>query len=323
MASDEIAIDISPDIILYKDGRVVRNFVQPYVPPSLDDPTTGVSTKDVPISSEVSARIYLPKVTNTKDGHQKFPVLVYFHGGGFCLVSAFDSLYNTYLKRLASDAKAIIVSVEFRLTPENPLPAGYEDCWTALQWVASHVVDSSSTRIDREQWLINHGNLDKLYIGGDSTGGNMVHNIAMRAGSESLYCGRKISGAILSYPYFLISSWAKKSDEILSDMVKMYKKYWVLSCPSAPGGYDNPMVNPVVDGAPSLARIGCSRMLVIRAIDDIREAHLLYTDALKKSSWNGELELADFEGYDHFFEIFNPTTQRAKNIIHRIASFIK
>nr|WRU92892.1 HID1 [Rauvolfia tetraphylla] len=321
MATDETAIDLSPDIILYKDGRVERNFVQPYIPPSLEDPTTGVSTKDVPISQEVSARIYLPKLV-VADG-QKFPILVYFHGGGFCLVSAFDSLYNTYLKLLASEAKAIVVAVEFRLTPEHPLPAGYQDCWTALQWVASHVADNSTTGTDRELWLINHGNFNKIYIGGDSTGGNMVHNIAMRAGRESLCGSLRISGAVLSYPYFLISSWAKESDETLSDMVKMYKKYWLLSYPSAPGGYENPMVNPVVDGAPSLAGIGCSRLLVIMAIDDIREAHLLYVEALKKSGWKGELELADFEGYDHFFEIFNPTTERATNMIHRIASFIK
>lgn len=319
-SSDEIAIDISPDIILYKSGKVVRDFVRPYVPPSLEDPTTGISTKDVPISAEVSARIYLPKLDTDA---QKFPILVYFHGGGFCLVSAFDSLYSTYLKSLASEAKTIIISVEFRLAPENPLPVGYEDCWTALQWVASHAVDNSLSCIDREPWLIHHGNLDKVYIGGDSTGGNMVHNILMKSGREKLNGDLKISGGILSYPYFLISSWAKKSDEELSDMVKMYKKYWLLSCPSAPGGFDNPMVNPVVEDAPSLAGIGCWRLLVIMAIDDLREAHLSYVEGLKKSGWKGELELADFEGYDHFFEIFNPTTQRAKNIIHRIASFIK
>nr|WRU92903.1 HID4 [Tabernanthe iboga] len=320
MASDEIAIDISPDITLYKDGKVVRSFVHPYVPPSLEDPTTGVSTKDVPISPEVSARIYLPKVITYG---QKFPILVYFHGGGFCLVSAFDSLYDTYLKLLVSEAKAIVVAVEFRLTPEYPLPTGYEDCWTALQWVASHAVDYSTTGVDREPWLINYGNFDKLYIGGDSTGGNMVHNIAMRAGQENLQGGLKILGGILSYPYFLVSSWSKKNEEALSDMVKMYKKCWLLSYPSAPGGYDNPMVNPVVDGAPSLAGMGCSRLLVIMAIDDVREAHLLYVEALRKSGWKGELELADFEGYDHFFEVLNPTNQRAKNMIKRIASFIR
>nr|WRU92869.1 HID2 [Amsonia hubrichtii] len=319
MGSDEIAIDLSPDIILYKDGRVVRNFVHPHVPPSLEDPATGVSTKDVPISQEVSARIYLPKVITDV---QKFPILVYFHGGGFSLVSAFDSLYHTYLKLLASKAKAIIVAVEFRLAPEHPLPAGYEDCWTALQWVASHV-DKSTIGIDREPWLINHGNFEKLYIGGDSTGGNMVHNIALRAGQEGLHGGLKILGGILSYPYFLLSSWDKESEEKLSDMKKIYKKYWLFSYPSAPGGYDNPMVNPVADGAPSLSGIGCSRLLVIMAIDDIREAHLLYVEALRKSGWKGELELADFEGFDHFFEIFNPSTQRAKNMIKRIASFIK
>lgn len=50
-----------------------------------------------------------------------------------------DPLYhNNTLNKLVAEANVVAVSVDYRLVPEHPLPAAYEDSWTALQWVASH-----------------------------------------------------------------------------------------------------------------------------------------------------------------------------------------
>nr|WRU92885.1 HID2 [Melodinus tenuicaudatus] len=314
--SDDIAID-HPYIKIYKDGRVQRLHSTPYLPPSLEDPATGVSWKDVPISLEVSARIYLPKIRQNQK--EKLPILVYFHGAGFFLESAFCSFFHTHVKHFVAEANVVAVSVEFRLAPENKFPAAYEDCWTALQWVASHVdLDNSSLKnaIDKEPWIINHGDFDKLYLMGDGTGANVVHNMAIRAGKESLNGGVKILGGILYYPYFLIKTNTKFSDF----MENSYKKNWSLSFPTAPGGNDNPMVNPLADDAPDLSGITCSRLLVSMVSDEARELTLLYIDALKKSGWKGELEVADLDG--SYFEIFKPETEGAKDKIKRLASFI-
>nr|WRU92893.1 HID1 [Tabernaemontana divaricata] len=316
-SSDEIIFDLPPYIRVFKDGRVERLHSSPYVPPSQDDPATGASWKDVPISSEVSARIYLPKISRKEK--EKLPVVVYFHGAGFCLESAYKSFFHTYVKHFAAEAKAIAVSVEFRLAPEHHLPAAYEDCWTALQWVASHVdVDNSSLKnaIDKEPWIINHGDLDKLYLWGDSTGANIVHNVLIRAGNESLHGGVKILGAILYYPYFLIRTSSRQSDYMENE----YRAYWKLAYPSAPGGNDNPMINPVAENAPDLAGYGCSRLLVSMVADEARDITLLYIEAVKKSGWKGELDVADFEG--DYFEIFSPETEIGKNKVKRLTSFI-
>nr|WRU92905.1 HID6 [Tabernanthe iboga] len=317
-SSSEIVTDLSPVLKVYKDGTVERLYDTPYVPPSPEDPTTGVSSKDIKISSAISARLYLPKMT---DPTQKLPILVYFHGGGFCLESAFSSANNRYLNLLVSEAKALAISVEYRLAPEHPLPAQYEDCWAALQWVASHSIDSSNT--DKEPWLMDHGNFDKLYIGGDSSGGNIVHNIAMKAGHQSLPGDLKILGGFLSFPYFWGSNFSVAGDSTAVNGQSLAYRLWMFAYPSAPNGIDNPMINPLADDAPSLFRIGCPRLLLCTSEkDEFREPTPRYVEGLKKSGWKGEVELVDIEGEGHCFHMFNPDSEKARYLIKRLASFI-
>ncbi|KAJ7980082.1 2-hydroxyisoflavanone dehydratase [Quillaja saponaria] len=291
----EVAKEIPKIIRIYKDGTVEPLPGSPIVPPSLHDPKTGVSSKDITISDNpsISARLYLPKLTQSNNQeNQKIPVLVYFHGGGFCKESAFSFLCHRLLNLIVSQANVLAVSVEYRLAPKHPLPAAYEDCWVALQWVASHL---ASRPINSDPWLINHGDFQKLYIGGDSAGGNIAHNIALRAGVESLSSGVKITGAFISGSYF----WGSKP--IGSESVAGHEQgngilLWNIVYPDAPGGIDNPMINPVVAGAPSLAGLGCSKLLVVvTGKDGLRERGVLYYEAVKKSGWKGEVELFEVE----------------------------
>lgn len=314
--SSDIVTDIFPVIRVYKDGKVERLFGSQYVPPSPEDPITGVSSKDITISPEISARLYIPKIT---DPNQKLPILVYIHGGGFCIESAFSFHHQRYVNLLASQANVLAVSVEYRLAPEHPLPAAYEDSWAALQWVASHMNKSDT---EREPWLINHGNLNKLYVGGDSAGANIVHNVVMRAGAESLYWEVNILGAFLIQPYFWGSNF-NSNKSCTQEKERLACEIWKLSYPSAPGGIDNPMINPLADDAPSLSGLGCSRLLVNVAEKDIlRNTGTLYAEAVRKSGWKGEVELFEVEGKDHSFHIFDPEDEEAKIQMQLLASFL-
>ncbi|KAL6213434.1 hypothetical protein ACLB2K_012881 [Fragaria x ananassa] len=107
--------------------------------PATIDPQTGVQSKDVVISTTplISARLYLPKSAIPKSTG-KFPLLIYFHGGGFCNGSAFSPTYHNHLNLLVSEVNVIAISVEYRLVPEHPLPAAYEDSWAAVKWVETH-----------------------------------------------------------------------------------------------------------------------------------------------------------------------------------------
>ncbi|OMP08692.1 Alpha/beta hydrolase-3 [Corchorus olitorius] len=319
----EVATEVLPFIRVYKDGSVERLADSPIVPPSAQDPETGVSSKDITISEipPISARIYLPKQVEVEET-QKVPLLVYFHGGGFCFESAFSFVETKFMNRLAYHAKAVVISIEYRLAPEHPLPIPYEDCWTGLQWVVSH---SSDHEIDnKESWLTNYVNFDRVYVAGDSAGANLAHNILMRAGSEALNCGVKITGAFITHPYFWGSEPVGSETKIVDEREKLPMfTIWNLVYPEAPGGIDNPMVNPVVSGAPSLAGLGCPRLLITVAEKDmLRDRGILYYNSVKESGWKGELELIEVEEEDHAFHILVHESEKAKDHIKRLAAFL-
>lgn len=310
---NEVTIEFRNLIRVYKNGRVERLFGSPTVPPSPEDPATGVASKDIDISPEIKARIYLPKLTNSPPD-QKLPILVYYHGGAFCLESAFSFLDHRYLNRIVAESNVIAVSVEYRLAPEHPLPVVYEDSWTALQWVGSHT--ESKPGFEKEPWLFNHGDFEKILIGGDSAGGNIVHHLALRSGSESLNGGIKISGCLLCFPFFLTSKDFKEDS--------LPSKIWGFVNPSAEDGVDDPRINPFVEKAQSLSTLGCSKIFVcVAEKDEVRNIDVQYVEAVKKSGWKGEIELIDVDGEDHCFQIFDTETEKAKNLIKEMANFMK
>ncbi|KAK8511063.1 hypothetical protein V6N13_013474 [Hibiscus sabdariffa] len=324
MGSDgkEIATQILPYIRVYKDGSVERLADSTIVPPLASDPETGVSSKDITVSQNppISARIYLPK--HLLDQHPKVPILVYFHGGGFCFESAFSFVETKFMNRLVCLANVVVISIEYRLAPEYSLPIAYEDCWAALQWVVSHAnCDCDS---DKESWISTYVDLDRVYVGGDSAGANLAHNILLRAGSEGLNNGVKIKGAFLTHPYF----WGSKPvGSEMKDVEEREKSamytMWHFVYPEALGGVDNPMMNPVAPGAPSLAGLGCSRLLVsVAGKDLLRDRVIMYYNAVKESGWKGELELVDVEGEDHAFHILVYESENAEKLIKRLASFL-
>ncbi|XP_027362532.1 2-hydroxyisoflavanone dehydratase-like [Abrus precatorius] len=314
-SNKEIEKELLPLIRVYKDGTVERLLSSPNVSPSPQDPETGVSSKDIVISHNpfLPARIFLPKTPLS------LPIFVYFHGGAFCVESAFSFFCHRYLNLLVSEANVIGVSIDYRLLPHHPLPAAYEDGWTSLQWLASHVTNNPT---NAEPWLLTHGDFSKVYIGGDTSGANLAHNLAMRAGTETLVGNLKIEGAMLCCPFF----WGSKpigSEGVDEHEQSLAIKVWSFVYPNAVGGIDNPMVNPCAPEAPSLATLGCSKMLIaITGKDEFRDRDILYYETVKKSGWQGELQMFDAGEEEHGFHIFKPETDGAKAMIKRLASFL-
>jgi acetyl esterase/lipase len=160
--SDEVVREFGPLLRVYKSGRIERPLVAPPVEPG-HDAATGVQSKDVHLGS-YSVRLYLPPVATADGAKAKLPVVVYVHGGGFVAESAASPGYHLFLNRLAAACPALVVSVDYRLAPEHPLPAGYDDCLAALKWVLSAA----------DPWVAAHGDLARVFVAGDSAGGNVL-----------------------------------------------------------------------------------------------------------------------------------------------------
>ncbi|KAL0454222.1 UNVERIFIED_CONTAM: putative carboxylesterase 12 [Sesamum latifolium] len=271
-STSDILYDIYPFIRVFKNGTIQRFIGQDFAPAGLD-PTTGVHSKDVIISApncNLSARLYLPRAAAA----HKLPLLLYFHGGGFFTESAFSPTYHRHLNSLVARARVVAVSVNYRLAPEHLLPIAYQDSWLALKWAFSH-----NNAGGQEPWLRKYADFGRVYLGGDSAGGNIANQIAIRVGLESPDPEIKVNGMFLNCPYFL----GKKNESAGNNgyaEIQM-EKLWLYAYPNS-SGLDDPLVNPGMD--PRLKRVGCKRVLVYVAEKDVLRARgWRYKEALERS----------------------------------------
>ena len=102
-------------------------------------------------------RIYKPKGNAPASGY--YPVILYFHGGGF-VVATIDT-YDASARALADDAHAIVVSVEYRKAPEAPYPDPQRDAYSAYPWVVDNI-------------RMYDGDPRKIALVGESAGGNLA-----------------------------------------------------------------------------------------------------------------------------------------------------
>ena len=127
------------------------------------EPPVPLTVRDVVVPGEpdVPVRVYAPA---EQDG--PLPGLLFIHGGGFILGNV--EMFDGDAKRIAAEVGAVVVSVDYRLAPENPFPAGLDDCYAALVWTAAA---ADELGID----------LARLAVGGDSAGGGLAAAVALLA----------------------------------------------------------------------------------------------------------------------------------------------
>ena len=127
---------------------------------------------------EVPIRIYRPK-----SGHQgPRPCVFEIHGGGFMFGSL--DMMDPWCQLIAAGVEAVVVSVEYRLAPEHPFPAGLDDCYAALSWTADN---ASNLEVDP----------DRIAIAGQSAGGGLAAATALLARDRG---GPKLCYLLLEIP---------------------------------------------------------------------------------------------------------------------------
>lgn len=152
--------------------QVDFNIVAPT--PKVD--TTGV---EIPTSDGMSihARVYTPRT-----GKSTYPLIVYYHGGGFVIATV--DTYNSSAQAFAEKTDAVVVSVEYRKAPEYTFPTAHNDAYDAYMWV----LKNGSTL---------KGDTTKIALAGESAGGNLAAATSMKAAQMGV---RKPLYQVLVYP---------------------------------------------------------------------------------------------------------------------------
>ncbi|XP_062224477.1 probable carboxylesterase 2 [Phragmites australis] len=224
--------------------------------------------------------------------------------------------YHSFLNKLTAACPALGVSVEYRLAPEHPLPAAYEDCLAALKWTLSAA----------DPWVAAHGDLDRVFVAGDSAGANICHYLAIHpelvAQAQGDGAARPLKGAVLIHPWF----WGTEAvgEETRDPTARaMGAGLWFFACPGT-SGMDDPRMNPMAPGAPGLETLACERVLVCAAEGDfLRWRGRAYAEAVAAARGGQEgVELLETMGEGHVFYLFNPDCEKAKEMLDKMIAFV-
>jgi acetyl esterase len=255
---------------------------------SLEDRLIPGPAGDIPI------RIYSPQ------GNGPFPVLVFFHTGGW-QGGNLDS-QDPLCRRLTNVVGCIVVSVDYRLAPEHPFPAGLQDSYAATQWVASHTSEFQ-------------GDHSRIAVGGDSSGANLAAVIALMARDQG---GPKLAFQLMMFPStdFRLNTpsmeeYAHGYNVTLPMMVWIRNNY----LPN-PEDWTNPLASPFL--ASDLS--GLPPALIITAeYDPLRDEGEAYGERLKESGVS--LKVSRYDGMIHDFpDLFE---EPGKQALAEIASALR
>ena len=144
---------------------IIKKQGKPTLPTALVPGVRSVDTTIPGPAGPLPVRIYTPH------GKGPFPVVVYFHGGGW--VIADKNVYDGGARGLSKEAKAVVVSVDYRLAPEAKFPAQHDDALATYQWAT---VNAKSI----------NGDPRRIAIAGESAGGNLALATAIAARDQKL-----------------------------------------------------------------------------------------------------------------------------------------
>ncbi|TFH25226.1 MAG: alpha/beta hydrolase [Myxococcales bacterium] len=238
----------------------------------------------------LKVRIYRPETAT--EGPP--PIVVYFHGGGFCICDL--DTHDATCRSLAHAAGALLVSVDYRLAPEAKFPAAAEDCYAATVSVAAVAAELG-------------GDPQRIAVAGDSAGGNLAAVVALMARDRG---GPALAHQLLIYPVidhdFDTVSYREFAEGYLltRQMMMWFWRHYL----SRPEDGDDPFASPIrADN-----HIGLPPTTIVTAeFDPLRDEGEAYGRRLRESGVT--VEIIREEGLIHGFFGFEGMVERADRAI--------
>jgi acetyl esterase/lipase len=262
--------------------------VDPSTPEGLEAHRSGLSVRPTPdgppaeeVIVEAGGRQVPVRVTNPQSGSPR-GVYMEIHGGGFYMSTAGRSDFRN--RQLADAAGVAVVSVDYRLAPENPWPAAPDDCETAALWL----LEEAKTRFGTS----------RLAIGGGSAGANLVMTTLLRLRDKGLL--DPFVGAALQYGAFDLSLQTPAARQFADEY---YLQAYVGEVEDRTNPDISPLYGDLYDLPPALLTIG--------TLDPVLEDTLLM--AMRLSAAGGEVDLRVYPECGHGFLGFPIAMARAAN----------
>jgi acetyl esterase len=248
-------------------------------------------------AGEIPLRLYTPP------GRGPFPVLLYFHGGGFVIGDLDD--YDGTCRELCDGAGCIVVSVGYRLAPEHRFPAATDDCLAATRWVGEHAAAFD-------------GDPDRIAVGGDSAGGNLATVTALRIRDEG---GPALCAQLLVYPVTdhverETASMRDNADGYLltRDTIRWFANHYL----GPDGNPDDARVCPL--RAVSLADLPPALVLTAE-YDPLRDEGEAYAEALRAAGV--ATTLSRYDGAIHGFFMFYSVVTLGRAVMDESCSWLR
>lgn len=246
---------------------------------------------------QIPVRIYTPK------GAGPFPVLVYFHGGGWVLGNI-DS-HDAVCRVLTNLADCITISVDYRLAPEHKFPAAPEDCYAATRWAA----DNADTF---------NGDAQRIAVGGDSAGGNLTAVVALMARDRG---GPRLVYQLLMYPvtdhYTLNTPSARENATgyflTADDMVWFWDLY-VTSEDDTKHPHASPLRAQDLSNLPPA-------MVITAEYDPLRDEGEMYANRLREAG--NQVTAKRYNGVIHGFVSFRGMVDQGKQALEDAAAGLR
>ncbi len=252
-------------------------------------------------AGDVAVRIYTPETP--VEGNAPYPILVYFHGGGW-LLGSLDS-HDSLCRSLANGAGCIVVSVDYRLAPENRFPAAVEDAYAAVCWAWESASDFE-------------GDATRIAVGGDSAGGNLATVCCLMARDRN---GPPLFHQLLLYPVLDLSDFDRPSYHehatgylLTADSMVYYRDQYLTRKQDRKNPYASPLLAEDLSGLPPATVIAAQ-------LDVLTDEGKEYADRLRSAEV--PVTYLCYEKMIHPFLNFLSHVDRAKEAVREIGELLR